>query len=79
MKDGEMVVFTGTTVYSMPLVYIFKERKCYLIAEDSTELLKLAPCWKKLKPYDDVKFYSSIEWAGKDFDIQKLEPMSPID
>ena len=52
-----------------PICYIDKERKCYLITENGTEFLKLAPSWREnLTSYEEIELYASKEDA-----IQKKE------
>ena len=58
----------------IPLVYISKDRKCYLITNDSTVFLSIVSDWKsKLTPCTDIVIYSSKEEARKDYQIIDFE------
>ena len=60
----------------VPLVYIAKDRRCYLITEDSTQFLTMAAQWReKLRPYEDVRLYPSKQDAKMDFAIEDLVQM----
>jgi len=58
------------------ICYIDKERKCYLITENSTEFLQNASNWSnRLVPYEKIKFYISKDEAEKEnafIDISEL-------
>ena len=58
----------------VPLVYISKDKKCYLITSDSTKFLSFASEWKeKLTPYTGIAIYDSKEAASKDYLIIDFE------
>lgn len=52
------------------LVYISKDRSCYLITENSAKFLSEVTGWKgRLAPYDGIRIYDSKDSARKDYDI----------
>jgi len=58
---------------SMPLIYIAPDRKCFLITEDSTSFLSIAPIWRdRLQPYDGVQLFPSREAAEAHHKILNL-------
>ena len=58
----------------VPLIYISKEKKCYLITDDSRTLLSIAGEWRaRLIPYSGITIYDSKDCARKDFKIIDLE------
>lgn len=58
----------------VPLVYIARDRKCYLITDDSTTFLSVASEWKeRLTPYTGLAIYESKEAASKDYQIIDFE------
>lgn len=59
---------------SVRLVYISKERECFLITGDSRKLISMASSWKSaLIPCDDIQIYDSEDSARKDYPIIDFE------
>ena len=59
---------------SVPLVYISRDRRCYLITKDSQTFLSSVSGWKEnLKPCDAVTLFTSKEQAGKVYQIIDFE------
>ncbi len=57
----------------MEIVYITKNRKCFLITEDSTKFLSLASHWRDvLTPYDKIEFFDSKADAEKKYMIEDI-------
>lgn len=58
------------------LVYITKDRQCFLLTERSSELRSPPPRWREdLRPFDGVTFFDSLEDARRTLDIQTLEQL----
>ena len=63
-----------TLSHAVPLVYISKGRRCYMITEDSTKLLSMASEWKeRMVPYDGINIYDSKDAAREDYEIIDFE------
>ena len=59
---------------SVPLVYISKECRCYLITDDSTKLLSIAHCWRdQLQPYAEVQLFPTKDDARMVYNIEDVE------
>lgn len=75
-REGGLIAGVGQPFdlqHPMPLVYISPERECFLLTEDSTTFLSIAPVWRNhLRPYDGVKFFSSRDEAQKSYDIRDI-------
>lgn len=73
-RDGGFIASVGEPFslhHRVPLIYISKERKAYLITSDSTDFLPLAAHWKDhLQPYDGVALYASREDARTHYKIE---------
>ena len=54
----------------IPVCYIDKEKKCYLIAVNGKEFLENVYQWKKnLVPYSEIEFLKSLEEAKEKFEF----------
>ena len=54
----------------IPICYIDKDRKCYLIAENGRDFLARVSDWKSRKTlYTDVEFFESREAAQKKYEF----------
>ena len=54
----------------IPICYIDKEKKCYLIATSGKEFLENVCQWKKnLVPYSEIEFLKSLEEAKEKFEF----------
>lgn len=75
-SDGGFIASVGKPfdLYDkMEIVYITKDRKCFLITEDSTKFLSAAPHWREhLTPYDKIEFFDSKADAEKAYLIEDM-------
>lgn len=75
-SDGGFIASVGKPfdLYDkMEIVYIAKNRKCFLITEDSTKFLSLASHWRDvLTPYDKIEFFDSKADAEKKYMIEDI-------
>ena len=76
-EDGGLIASVGEPFSlrdPVPLVYITKDRKCYLITSHSSTFLSIASEWKEqLTPYTSLTIYVSKVEAAKDYQIIDLE------
>ena len=57
----------------IPICYIDKEKKCYLIATSGKEFLENVCQWKKnLVPYSEIEFLKSLEEAKEKFEFRTI-------
>ena len=54
----------------IPICYIDKDKKCYLIAESGTEFLQNVENWKQyLRPYIEIEVFASLEVAKEKYEF----------
>lgn len=59
-----------------PICYIDKNRNSFLAAENFSVFLESASCWKrKLKPYDEIVFFSSKEEAQRHHEFLDIDDL----
>ena len=61
----------------VPLVYISKDKCCFLITEDSRLFISIASDWKaRLIPFEGIKLYDNKDSAKREFEIIDFEKTS---
>ncbi len=72
-SDGGYIGTVGGTTdmeSDLPICYIDKDRKIYLLASDLKEFLKNCENWKvKLKPCGEIEIFTSKEEASKKYNF----------
>lgn len=54
----------------IPICYIDRNKRCYLIADNGKEFLKKADQWKEnLAPYGDIEFFESFDAAREKYEF----------
>lgn len=76
--DSEGGLFAGSMEFTLgeskPLYYIDRQRRCYLITNDSSAFLSMGKAWREaLVPTDAIEVFDSYEQACEQYPISRPE------
>ena len=72
-SDGGYIASVGELTFlgsKAPICYISRNKECFLIADNFSNLINSPKDWKEhIKPYDGIKIFSSMEEAKNKYEF----------